>query len=88
MSGKDQLLEQIKNGSRNVRLKDLLKLMKAYDFEERSTKHGYLFKHDQLKNKMMPHVSKPHGKEKKVLQCYVLQCIDAIELLPKGDKKE
>lgn len=61
--------------------------MVAYDFVPKETRHGYLFKHDKLKGKVLPHVAKPHGREKKVLVTYVSKCINAIELLEQGDKE-
>ena len=38
---------------------------KRFDFNEKTTKHGYIFQHDKLKGQILPHVPKPHGREKK-----------------------
>ncbi len=88
MSSKFQLLSKIQAGPRDVRFKDLSNLMKLFGFNEKTTKHGAIFKHDKLKGQIMPHVSKPHGRESKVLKCYVSECLSAIELLQEGDKEK
>ena len=65
MSNEDQLLSQVQAGPCDVRLRDLRSLMKMFDFNEKTTKHGYIFQHDKLKGQILPHVPKPHGREKK-----------------------
>ncbi len=88
MSNKDQLLLQVTSGPRNVRLKELRKLMTSYGFKEKKTSHGYMYRHEKLIGVKMPYVAKPHGREPKVLEVYVYQCIDAIEMLQQKEMEK
>ena len=68
MSRKDKLYESIKEGPSNVTLKDLLQLMKDFGFEAKKVRHGYIFKHENLRgDSLLPHVANPHDRENKVL---------------------
>jgi hypothetical protein len=81
MSKQEKLLEKVKNGRSSTTIDDLLTLMGYYGFTWRTTGHGYFLKHEKLKNIILPHVSKPHGRENKVRKSYVDDCLNAIELL-------
>lgn len=81
MSKWDKLLEKVKSGPNNVTIEELVILMKHYGFTHKKTSHGYLFKHEKLLNKILPHVAAPHGRENKVKRAYVESCLEAIELL-------
>lgn len=81
MASKDKLLRKIRNGKRNVRMRDLLNLMQAFDFAVVDKIDGYIFKHSLLKTDAMVNVAKPHRAGDKVLVVYVDQCLEAIELL-------
>jgi hypothetical protein len=79
MSAKEKLRLKIENGPKNVRFKDLIKLMKFYRFLVPKTKDGVLFKHDKLLRRIP--VPIPHGRENKVHKAYVMECLRAIEEL-------
>ncbi len=79
MTSTDKLLAKVRAGRNNVRIDELLALMKAYGFTQRETSHGYLLQNAALRR--TTHVAKPHGREKKVLKGYVDDCLDLIEQL-------
>lgn len=81
MSKKEKLLESIVSAPNNVVISDIVKLMEYHGFSYRKSKEGYFFKHDQLRNIILPNVPIPHGRENKVRKVYVLQCLRAIEHL-------
>jgi len=82
----DKLLKNIRDRKNNVRIEELVKLIEAYRFTWKKTKHGYLFQHEKLVNVTMPHVPIPHGREMKVLRRYVELCLQAIEDLQRREK--
>lgn len=89
MGKKEQLYEKIKANKSNTTLEELVTLMVLFGFEAKRTKKGYVFKHEKLKNiSMMPRLSvhRTHGKNKKVLKCYVVGCLYAIEMLSGGNQ--
>lgn len=86
MSKKEDLLARIRAGKKNVKIEHILKLMTSYGFTCKDTRHGYLFFHEKLKGIIMPHVSRPHGRENKVLVKYVDECLNAIEQLLELEK--
>ena len=67
--------------SHNVVIADLVRLMGHHGFTNRKSKEGYFFKHEKLRNIILPNVPIPHGRENKVRKVYVLQCLRAIEHL-------
>lgn len=81
MSKKEKLLESITNAPSNVVIADLVRLMEYHGFTNRKSKEGYFFKHENLKNIILPNVPIPHGRENKVRRVYVLRCLRAIEQL-------
>lgn len=85
MSSREKLEARIRNNPSNVSLEDLIKLMKLYDFMPKKTTEGYMFYHDALRGRQrirIPSVANPHGKaENKVKKCYVLNCLEAIDVL-------
>ncbi|MEW6586071.1 MAG: hypothetical protein AB1442_10735 [Nitrospirota bacterium] len=81
MSKKEKLLENITDAPSNVVIADLVRLMKYHGFTNRKSKEGYFFKHEKLRNIILPNVPIPHGRENKVRKLYVLQCLRAIEQL-------
>jgi len=87
MSRKDKLLKRAQEGPKNITFDELLTLMTKFGFTKKWTSHGVIFQHDKLKNKIMPHVARPHGRENKVRQCYVMNCLNAIELLLEEDER-
>ena len=86
MSRKEKLLEKVRNGRSNTTIDDILTLMSYYGFIWRTTEHGYFFNHEKLKNIILPHVAKPHGRENKVKKKYVDDCLKAIEILETLEK--
>lgn len=85
MSAKEKLRCKIENGPRNVRLNELIKLMGYYGFSHTQTKHGFLFRHDELLCRII--VPIPHGREKKVHKCYVDECLIAIAQLEEIERQ-
>ena len=81
MSKKEKLLESIASAPSNVVIADLVRLMGHHGFTNRKSKEGYFFKHEKLRNVILPNVPIPHGRENKVRKVYVLQCLRAIEHL-------
>jgi hypothetical protein len=84
MPKREKLLNKLVLGPKSATIEDILTIMRLYGFEKRESQHGFIFTHPKLTNINMPHVSKPHGGENKVLITYVKECIKAIELL--GEK--
>lgn len=88
MSQKEKLYEKVKSGPKNVTIDEIRALMSLYGFTYRKTRHGYFFKHEKLKDIILPTVPKPHGRENKVLANYVNRCLAAIELLSSEWKEQ
>lgn len=88
MSKKQKLLEKIQNGLHNATMDDILGLMSHRGFQARKSAHGYIFFHQKIQSRAMPHVAEPHGKENKVKAKYVKECLEAIELLNEMEDEE
>lgn len=82
MSDKYKLLEKIRSGPRNVKPNKLKKLMRLWGFIPKDTKDGALYYHPQLPVEIIRVVYHREGsQENKVLECYVKNCIKAIDKL-------
>jgi hypothetical protein len=87
VSSKEKLLERIRQKPRNVREGELISLMEALGFTIKKTKEGgYIFRHHRLRNRKMPTMAHPHGRETTVLFCYVQDCLDAIDELEEEEE--
>lgn len=90
MTDETKLLSKIRQGKKNVRPADLRKLMRQFGFVFRETKHQILYKHSkfhEIKASVVEH--KEGGQENKVYECYVKNCLNAIdELLSRGVNNE
>ena len=80
MAKREKLLARIRAGKNNIRIAELVALMKSYGFGNRRNVHQYMFQHPQLIGDIIC-VAIPHGRENKVLRRYVDNCINAIEQL-------
>lgn len=87
MASKEKQLKKIEDGKNNVRIKELLKLMAAWDFTSKEKVDGYMFKHESLKAEKIVNVAKPHSGGDKVLVCYVDECLEAIDMVRAKEKK-
>lgn len=90
MTDELKLFERIRDGRKNVRLNDLIKLMKKLGFEIRETKHSIWFTHPEYNLRASTAKHKEKGQENKVHSKYVDNCLDTIDelLLIKGEKNE
>lgn len=80
MTDELEFLDKIKNGAKNVRPSQLRKLMRLFGFEEKAARHQYVFMHSKHRGvwaSMAKHKEK--GRENKVFEKYVRNCINAIE---------
>jgi len=83
MPDKYKLLEKIRQSRRNVRANDLRKLMIDFGFEPKKTKHTTLYIHTIQKDIRPVAVAehKESGQENKIFECYVKNCLKAIDEL-------
>lgn len=91
MTDEFKLLSKVKQGVKNVRPAELLRLMEQFGFLFKRTKHQILYKHRDYPDIRASVVEHREGKqERKVHQCYVKNCIRAIEelLLRREGKNE
>jgi hypothetical protein len=78
-----RLLADVQGGPRNVTLKELETLMTLWGFDSRimnSGGHGLLFKHKLYPGReFIVTVAKPKKKGSPVLNCYIKNCLGAID---------
>lgn len=80
MTDKNKLLEKIRQGINNVRPAELQKLMIQFAFNNKKTKHMNLYRHTKYTDITASFCGHREGKqESKVLQCYVKNCLKAID---------
>lgn len=77
-SKKEKLFTKISQGRRNVRIRELVLLMKLHNFDYSRNDDNYMFWHKTIPN-IGATAAIPHGRENKVLKPYVDNCIRAIE---------
>lgn len=91
MGNKVKLLEKVRNGRRNVRPAELRKLMTYFGFEAKQKKEQVIYAHNayNIRASVVEHREK--GQEGKVLECYVRNCLRAIDevlLIEEGKNEE
>lgn len=92
MTDKIKLLNKIRHSRKNVRANELRKLMKDFGFEPKKTKHTTLYTHTICMAirpvSVVEH--KESGQENKIFECYVKNCLKAIDellLIEKGERE-
>lgn len=89
MTDKFKLLETIRQGTKNVRAAQLQKLMTQFGFNNKKTKHGLLYRHSKYPLiTATANAHKESGQERKVYQCYVKNCLKAIDELLLSEAKD
>lgn len=81
MGNKFKLLEKVRNGKRNVRPATLRKLMTDFGFESKKTKHQILYSLAAFNIRASVVEHREKGQEGNVLECYVKNCLSAIDEL-------
>lgn len=90
MADKYKLLKKIREGKKNVRATDLKRLMESFGFSCRRTKHKVIYSHPKISIRPSVVEHREKGQEKKIHECYVKNCLNAIDelMLVEGDTNE
>lgn len=81
MTDKFKLLNKIRQGKKNVRTAELRRLMTQFGFNGVHTRHRVMYKHLKYPIKASVVEHREGKQERKVLECYVKNCLNAIDEL-------